>query len=431
MRSFTLSAVIVVLSLSLLVNSSRSQPVITGRSAGLAGAGVLTAPGAQSIGWNPALLGLRAAPRFSCLLPSLGLMMGNNSVSPHYMEDMFVTGRHLEAADKSDILDQLAGDELRVFGGYSVPMLGASFGSYSLNFFDARMAASGQIPKEIVYLFFTGGDSAKIYRLDDVAAQSLLYWSSSFSFAHDLPPLPSFSELALGVTVRYLHGMSYDGLEKTNGWFQIIGDTIHAVGGFKYLNAGKGDGVGLDLGVAGWLESQEAFVGLTLGNLLGDIHWNDVQMEEMSFERHSGVALDSVSYDNYWKHFFHDRDTTYSADTRTTSLPVYMILALSKPHCWLKGRADINVAWYQGLTKEQSGSLTPRLSVGSEILTRHWLIVRLGMGIGGQEGFTLAGGMGLKFARYQLDIGGSWQRGVISSAKGVSLAVTNYLSIDR
>ena len=414
----------------LICGSAWAQPVITGRNAAMAEAGVLSSLGVQGVGWNPAVLGLKNAPRLSCLLPSSGVMMGNNSVSPRYMNDMFVTGKHLTAGDKNDILDQLADNELRVFGRYNVPLLAASYQSYAVNLFEAHMTAYGEIPKDIVHLVFTGGDSAKVYRLDDVEAQSILYWSSSFSLARQLPPWKGFRELSAGLTLRYLHGMSFVGLERTDGWFQIIGDTIHAVGAYKTLDAGRGAGVGMDLGVVGWWEPADLYLGMTLGNLLGTIRWRGVQMEEKYFERHSGVDVDSVSYDSYWRHFFHDRDTTYRADSRSSTLPAYFILALRKPGCWLKGRADLNVAWNQGLTREPSGASKPRLAIGSEITARSWLLVRMGMGIGGQTGWTLGAGAGLKFQRYQLDIGGSWQRGIFSGAKGLTLALTNYLSVD-
>jgi hypothetical protein len=48
--------------------------------------------------------------------------------------------------------------------------------------------------------------------------------------------------------------------------------------------------------------------------------------------------------------------------------------------------------------------------------------------VGGLEGFTLAGGVGLRFNRYKFDLGGSWHRGVMNGAKGFTLAVTNSLN---
>jgi hypothetical protein len=41
---------------------------------------------------------------------------------------------------------------------------------------------------------------------------------------------------------------------------------------------------------------------------------------------------------------------------------------------------------------------------------------------------VLSGGFGLKSGYYELNVGGSWQRGILAGAKGFTVAVTNYIA---
>jgi len=384
--------------------------------------------GALAAGWNPAILALDGSPRNSYLLPSAAITLGNNAYSPQFLSQVFIKGKHLTDGETSDLLGELKSGEWNIYGGGYLPLFGISSGAVALNAFDLHYAGSGSVPKDMFDLLFKGTETGRIYRLDNLSEESYGYWTIAFSGAKKLNPPPFFREFSIGGTVRYMRGLGYNSISRAGGFFQITSDTIHCDGSIQSLQAGTGDGVGLDLAVAGWLEPLGGSVGLTLGNLLGDIQWAGVTSRELFFSRHSGIDIDSVSRKGYWQNFFNDRDTSYSYGALGTPLPRYFLLAIRRSDHVFRRNGSWFVSWYQGLNKVVGNSTIPRLSVGQELSTCRWFAARAGVGVGGLEGFTLAGGVGLRFNRYKFDLGGSWHRGVMNGAKGFTLAVTNSLN---
>jgi len=408
----------------LLPSTGESQTMRTGRSVALAGSGALAMYGCQAAGWNPANLGLNANPVFSLSFGSLGLSMGNNAFSPEYIGNTFVKGDTLSEEKKTEILGKMSADKLDIYTNVGVPIFGLSIANFALNV-DAFALGNASIPADVFRLILTGPVKDKTYDLSTVEESGLGYVSASLSTAKAFDNIPFTREFAVGATFKYIVGAGYSELVHKEGYFQVNDSTIESEGSFKVLNSTQiGDGIGLDLGAAGRLDFMDLYVGMTLGNIIGDINWNEVEAKDNSFSHHGGADLERFDDEEYLNDFFLASDTTYKVDAVTTPLPRYLLLSADK--AYLSGKGDLFFSYYQGLNETPGQNMTPRLSLGSEFRWIPVLPLRAGIAVGGVEGMELAGGFGLRLLGYQMNLGASWHRGVAAGAQGFSFALTNY-----
>ncbi len=380
-------------------------------------------------GFNPAMLGLRKNPRMSILLPSAYSSLGNNAFSPQYIGDTFVEGKWLDFEDKQDILSKIESDHIALYGHGAFPLLGMTIGNYGFSLMNFNYLLSGSIPKDILDLTLNGWEQNRSYTFDTAEGETYNYWTTSFYLSKSLSPPGMFEDFSLGVTIKYIRGVHYWGLGETGGTFQVTGTSIEADGLYEYLSAKSGDGVGIDFGIAGWLRPLDAFVGLTGGNLLGSINWSSVEVREVRFERHRGVDIDSLARGDYWERFFNKTDTTYWRGSFISPLPKYLELVIYKPSIYLNGNGDVFLNIYQGLNDVPGYSLTPKLTVGTEMRMLQFLHIWTELGFGGVEGVEFGGGFGFNFSGYEFSLGADWQRGAFSGAKGFSVMMRNCFSL--
>ncbi|MDP8241322.1 MAG: hypothetical protein P9X24_19720 [Candidatus Hatepunaea meridiana] len=380
---------------------------------------------------NPAVLGLKAGPSISLSLPSLRSSIGNNTFSPQYIGDTFIEGEWLYDEDKEDILNQIKSDKIDLFGHASASVLGMTFERYGFDVMNFNFQASGSIPQDIFELTLKGTEEDKSYIFDNVDFESFSYWTTSFYLAKSLFPPRFFEDFAVGATFKYIRGTDYWGLGETNGMFQVTDSTIHTEGLLEYLSSNSGDGMGLDIGVAGLFRPMNAYVGLTAGNLIGSINWSSVEIEEKRFARLEGVHADSIAKSDYMKRFFNETDTTYWAGTFASQLPRYLLLSVYKPSLYLNGQGDIYFSVYQALNETPGYSMLPKLMMGTELSQFKFLLLRMELAVGGIEGFEFGGGFGLDFNNYQFNLTSSWQRGILSGAKGFSINFQSFLCLSR
>jgi hypothetical protein len=80
----------------------------------------------------------------------------------------------------------------------------------------------------------------------------------------------------------------------------------------------------------------------------------------------------------------------------------------------------------QGFSQGMGVTKKLRASLGAEYKLYSWLDLRGGISVGGDEGVTLANGVGLILGAYHLDLGIAVQRGLWpTSSKGINLAISN------
>lgn len=414
---------IITICLLILAGTIQAQTQRTGRSVAVAESGAMSMYGAQAVGWNPANLGLKANPASSVILASMGMSLGNNAFSPQYISDTFVEGDTLDDFQIDEILGKMDADQLRIYALMGIPAFGLSISHYALNL-DAHILATAAIPSDIFELVMTGPVKDEIYDLSTVEEASMAYMTASLSAAQAFSALPYTQEFSVGASFKYVKGLAYGELEHKEGLFQITGETVHAEGFYRTLSSTIGDGVAMDLGTSAKIDYRDIYVGLTLGNILGDITWEDVEAMENRFYRNDGLNVDSLTKNDYWKNFLQQSDTTYDFGSVKTPLPRYLLLAADLPY--LNGKGDLFMSYYQGLNDAPGQNTKPRVSLGTEFRWIPVLPLRVGMALGGIEGSMFSGGFGLRLLGYQLNVGAAWQRGFLADAEGFSIAITNY-----
>jgi hypothetical protein len=408
----------------LICGIAQSQPIRTGRSVALAGAGALGMYGSQAESWNPANLGLKANPAFSLTIASFSFAMGNNAFSPQYISDTFQKGNVLDSAKKQEILDKMTSDQWKLYAQVGAPVLGLSFEQLSFNV-DFHAMESAAMPAELFDLALKGNLLDRAYDFNSVDQYGMAYWTISVSAAKPFVPPPMFKELSVGATFKYVSGTAYSELAHREGTLLTTNSSILFEDKFQLLKSSKGDGAGLDLAAAGRLEFFDLYTGIMLGNIFGDITWANVECQEFTKTQDTlGVNMDSMSNSDYWRNHWKHNQTTYSSPSVSSPLPRYLMLSLDK--AYLNGRGDLFFNYFQGLNSTPSQNTTPKVSIGSEFRWIPVLPLRAGISLGGIEGSEFSGGFGFKMSGYQFNFGASWQRGILAGAKGFSIAFTNY-----
>jgi len=399
-----------------------AQPNLTGRSIGLAGAGSGMMYGSHAAGWNPANLGLKDNPGFTASFMSMGFSFGNNSFTPEYISETFVEGDTLFDADKQDILSNLDSDGFKLFPQVGIPILGISFIDYAFNV-DFYGHSFVQFPADIFEMALYGPQVDENYDLSNFDAEGEGYLTFGLSAAKSFTPPDYFNELSVGATFKYIYGAAYGGLDDADGYILITNENLHTEGNFKMIHSTKGDGVGLDLAVAGRTAYQDIYFGLTLGNLIGDINWTEAEIDEFSFFHDGPIDLSKIQKKEYIDSLFTDSDTTYAASDFTTSLPMYIMLSASAT--MLTDWTDFHFGLYQGLNDSPAHNTTPKLSFGTELNYFSFLPVRFGISFGGLEKFQFSTGFGLDVPGWNMDFGFAWQRGLFLGVEGLTIGFTN------
>lgn len=402
-----------------------AQTLNTGRSLSLAKSNPLNMYGVHAVSWNPANLGLDNSPAFSMRFPSLSLTVGNNAFNPQYFSDTFVEDKFLYQEDKDEILSKVSAEKWDLYGYAGLPIFGVSNGPVAFNL-DLHTAGNATIPKDVLVMALNGWVKDETYNFDKVDEKAMIYSTVSLSAAKamDYSFTPLITKLSLGVTFKYIFGYYYGNLERHEAYQVVSDEKIDTKGTFHYRNSKEGDGVGLDLGAVGYLPDIDSFVGLTLGNVIGDIHWTGVKVTETTYELHDGLDINHITDPEYYDTLFHKKDTTLIGESFRAPLPTYFMLSASKPLIIFDKESNLYISYYQGLNHAMGHSTTPRLALGSEWEIIPLLPIRFGISFGGIEESVYSGGFGLNLKYFHLNFGASWQRGLLADAEGFSLAIT-------
>mgnify|MGYP002725631285 CR=1 FL=1 len=395
---------------------------LTGKAVGLASAGSGMMYGSNAAGWNPANLGMKDNPNFTMSLFSMGFSFGNNSFTPEYISETFVEGDTLFDEDKQDIIGKLDSDGFKLFPQMGIPVFGLSILDYAFNV-DFHGHSYINFPADIFEMVFYGPLVDQNYDLGKFDASGEAYTTISFSAAKSLTPPQLLNELSVGATFKYILGNVYGGLDHAEGSILTTDDNLHADGKFQLINSTSGDGVGLDLSVAGITTYNDIYVGMTFGNLIGSLNWTEAEMNEFTFFHDGPIDLDSVQDKDYIDSLFVTTDTTYDADDFESTVPKYILFSASKSmiYDWM----DFHFGWYQGLNDSPAHSTTPRLSFATEVNYLSFLPLRFGVSFGGLEKTQFTTGLGLDVPGWNMDFGFAWQRGLFFGAEGLSIGFSN------
>ncbi len=242
------------------------------RALGLASATTSTVEGIHAVGYNPARLAF-STNNFSMNVGglTLGLVSNMLNLSTYNLingADMVDT-TSVDYVPKSEVLALFPDDGFRAVTNLHMPIPALNW-ARGTTAFSSEIVVYGDmgLPKSFFEMMWLGNELGLDLDIDlDEEAMGVAEWG--FSFA-----VPS-GGMAFGMTIKYLQGLFYMGIDSDSSSGYFMTDSSGFVGEGRYLirQAVGGSGIGLDLGFA--TEEVNGFqFGISLINALGSIKWN-------------------------------------------------------------------------------------------------------------------------------------------------------------
>lgn len=432
------------LTVSLLAQASGSVGTSDARSVGMAKSYTAASRGVFSIGYNPANLMFSDDNHFEMTtvlpFPNLKIRTGTDFITIEDYNYFFggversdgtVDGRALTDSDK-DRLKSLFEDGGFVVADFSTSVLTASYkasnsiGAFAFGIHDVA-AFKVNFPEEFIHLALDGNTAGKIYNFNDAEMKGWWLRNYSLSYARDLNEIPQkiFKKLSAGITLKYVQGFSYAGIDHVKSTFETgTGNEIITRGDFlayaafspdlnvKYdfdstdtdeegsfspFPSPAGTGFGFDLGFAAQLDDKWSF-GLSLTDI-GSITW-DKNVARYSSDQAfylTDITDDDV-LDSVKNSFVGEGE--YISEI-STALPAALrfgaALQIDKYFDGgFPGQMLLAFDFNQGFNNQPRNSKKPRFSLGMEWKPMDWIpYIRTGISVGGKDAFGWAFGIGI------------------------------------
>ena len=397
------------------------QSNFTARSVSLAGAFSSYARGVDALGWNPANLGFWSQDEAlgekgtrSVKLPSVAFDLGNNTITPNWISDYFGVG-FMDDELKNQMINSLPDNNwillqaLRVPFGLAVNNLAISTG----------LEINGRIASHpsMFELIFNGLRFDNSLSLDGtgefeaVIPVTIGYGKEFYSIFLN----KYFDRVYLGGAVKYLNGLNRISTKFSNSTLSTSKESINIQTTTTLTSAVSGTGFALDLGFAA-RSGEKLYLSISVNNLFGKINWTDSDIMSGSVN----FTVDELNITELDSLFEESNTTDETTGNVNSAYPGYLLAGF---HYQYRPNVSLHSTLLQGFSDEMNMSTTPRLSLGSEVNATKWLPIRFGISVGGLEDFRWGAGFGLNFSKFHLDFGISESGGMLSSAKGISIAL--------
>ncbi|MFQ6677946.1 MAG: DUF5723 family protein [Fidelibacterota bacterium] len=439
-------------------NQTKRDP----RSVGLAGAYSTIGDGIFSVGYNPAMLAYQQDKPFMLQLFGVDFgIVGNwlslanmNSISG---DTLFNTGEN-PRNPKDNKKTQLLND-LKDTGGLTyfqdlhlpLPMLNYSSGNMALTT-NTLILSNYQIPYGLLELMLEGNAANSEI---DMTLHYEIMGVTELGFSFAVP----YDQLAIGVTLKYLQGLFYMGIDPDSSHANLTtaNEALYG-GGVYYLRQGiGGSGIGMDIGLVsrninGWR------FGVSLINAIGSITWNRESMtkdildggdniygnsDDLFHFTWAGQALsDSVAIKYIYTIDSVNAGTLSNENLFTNNSPKDQIVPvpldkngnlpefkMDYPAIFRLGMSYIGEGYlfssdlWTGFTNSMFSHRGWRWSAGIEMTKFESVPLRLGYAWGGSDFQELALGFGYHKGPIIFDFGFAFRNGIwIHSMKGINLS---------
>ena len=260
---FKLYLLMVIFAMNFIFSQKRDP-----RTVALAGATTTVADGIYAVGYNPALIAYQKDKPFMLQLGGIDLGMKNNYLSIATLNAL--NGDTLENDEKSYILNRLernGGLRLDLDGHLAIPFLNFSSGNMVLSS-NMNYLSTYSLPAGLVRLILEG--NANNPNIDMTFGLEIM-GVNEFGFSFAVP----FDSYAVGLTVKYLQGLFYMGLDPDSSKADLITTPQAVYGSGKYyLRQGfGGSGYGIDIGLV-TKEFNRMRFGVSIINASASIGWN-------------------------------------------------------------------------------------------------------------------------------------------------------------
>jgi len=384
-----------------------------GRSVGMGGAYTQIARGVESVFWNPANLGFSKGSEKSLMIFSLSVNAYNNSFNlKNYNQ---YNGKFLTTDDKQTILNSIPEEGLKVSLFTDILAIGLSWGNFALTI-SGRGTSDLLFPKDPIHVLFFGNEINDTILFSGSDGEVFASVDLGLSYGRSIWKKGE-KEIMCGINTRYIRGLVYQNVKEAQGEVFALETGVDGEGDFALQSAQGGKGYGLDFGLALKCKQNWTF-GISFINLTNQIKW-----DEKTEEKRYRVQIDSLLAEDFDVDSLVVEDSyTADIDPFTTRVPILIHLGVA----YQGNRTLLAFDLKQGIKEAMGVSRKLRASLGAEYRLLSWLDIRGGISLGGNEGVTIANGLGLNLGAYHLDIGMAMQKGLWPTrSKGVSLAISN------
>ena len=439
---------IIIFSFLMVQGQTKRDP----RVVGMAGAYTTIAEGIFSVGYNPGLIGLQQDRPFMMQLAQLDLGLLGNFFSIQNIAQY--SGDTLDTKEKDELFDQLkASDGLGFFVDTHMPLPILNISKGNLAFTTNNIILQNyRMPIGLLELIFYG--NAQKTNLD-LEMNYEIVGLNEIGFSFGIP----FEFMSFGVTLKYLQGLFYLGIDEKSSYANLITDDLGIYGSGKYLirQGVGGSGFGVDVGVAsrpinGWQ------FGASFINMLGTITWNPggastassspnpltsffypFKFGDDELDPNESILftfnIDTLRADKLSEDSLFTNETIFFVDTLgggvrpefTTRYPATFRLGMSKNVDNFLFASDLVAGFADKYYSRQSW----KWSIGAEWTKMKKLPVRIGYSWGGGELKELAMGFGIRRNPIIFDVGFAFRNGLwVHTMKGfnfsIGLTITNF-----
>lgn len=426
-----------------------AQSNMSARSIALSGAFSTSSRGANTIGWNPANLGYNDNPNFSWkflifpFVPTANIEISNNSISSHWLNNEFFTGKFLDNQDKARLLDYFPETGFEAAPIVNIDIASFSFGSWAFSL-SAETISNVQLPKDLFQFMFYGNKFNHPIDLSstNLESQTLATITVYHGWQLEIGALEKYiKQLNLGVGLKYLGAGTYINIEEMDASVNFTRDQAIVDGKALVTGAAGGHGLALDIGASAQV-NERLYTSYSLHNLGGKINWGSYNLGvfDQKFANAEEDKKGDLIQGEFAIHSIIDKndfgnadslieegieaDTTYFIDKYSSSYPAYMNIGAEY-------RAGQNLKLlfnYQQFFRAQLAfSTAPRVSLGSEYIFLSAIPIRAGFSLGGKDHFRWGFGSGLNLKHYTFDFGFSQIGGMFNRAKGFRFTITSML----
>jgi len=428
------------------------------RSVGMAGAYSTVADGIFTVGFNPALLAYQRDKPFMLQLAGFDIGLVGNYFSLNNLSD--ISGDTLNDRERDKLFANFANTGgLRFYQDLNIPLPLLNYASGNMAITTNLMVINRiVVPVGIMRLLLYGnGNDPNL----DMTLQYESMGVNEIAFSFAVP----FQGFALGMSVKYLQGIYYFGIDQdsSKAFLTTTDKAMYGEGKYLIRHGIGGGGVGLDIGFVtqdmnGWR------VGVSLINAVGKISWNSPSFvksflsgsdnkygtkDDLWHMTWGGEILtdssavlytyniDSISAQNLsndslftsTNEIITNIDKNGKAKQFTTNYPAIFRVGISHTSEELILSTDIST----GFAEELYARPKWNFNFGLEYKRFPGVPLRIGYGYGGEDRKELAFGFGIHKGPLIFDMGFAFRNGMwIHSMKGLNvsagLVITSFKS---
>jgi hypothetical protein len=134
--------------------------------------------------------------------------------------------------------------------------------------------------------------------------------------------------------------------------------------------------------------------------------------------------LGSLEHGDSLRRDLHYTDTSYAGGVTDTKLPT--LVEANARYQWNTRWALMGSALYRASTTAR-GPAGLEVGAATEYKVRRFLVLQGGASVGGPWSWRVGAGGGLRFGRYEVDIGGTWNDGLFNGARGFGFGIAQRL----